>query len=236
MCGERAGERGERRVESACADSPSDPKYPRLKAFACERCHRLRRFSPCDPNCWNEIVCYLSAGLLYGREVERPAWLPKPKRIDRMTQFEIQNPESKIQNRKLPYTPRPTREPSRRRPQIERKLVAGQSFKQIARDLGLAYGTILWHAQQVYKHHGVRTLPELLRKHGHAVPRPPTHEVRRRLLAGQSIALIAAELGCGKMIIYNQRQALRKKGVTLRDAIAPLATKSHPRVTAANQP
>jgi DNA-binding NarL/FixJ family response regulator len=59
----------------------------------------------------------------------------------------------------LAYRPRPTREPSQRRPQIEQKLLAGHSFKQIARALGLAYGTILWHAQQVYKHHGVRTLP-----------------------------------------------------------------------------
>jgi hypothetical protein len=32
------------------------------------------------------------------------------------------------------------------------------------------------------------------------------------LLVGQSIAQIEAELGCGKMIIYNQRQQLRKEG------------------------
>jgi hypothetical protein len=28
---------------------------------------------------WNELVAYLSGGLLYGREVARPAWL-KPER------------------------------------------------------------------------------------------------------------------------------------------------------------
>jgi hypothetical protein len=71
--------------------------------------------------------------------------------------------------------------------------------------------------QQVYKQHGVRSLPDLLRKHGHAIAPPATHDVRRRLLAGQSIAQIAAETGAGKTLIYNQRQALRKAGEKLRD-------------------
>ena len=55
-------------------------------------------------------------------------------------------------------------------------------------------------------------------KHGQDVPDPPTHEVRRRLLAGQSISQIEAELGSGKTIIYNQRQRLREEGRKLPDA------------------
>ncbi len=173
---------------------PTTPDFP---TFACAACLRLRRFSRCDRNAWNEVVTYLSGGLLFGREVRRPGWFTP--------------------DRKLAHAPRPTRAPSIRRPQIERLLLAGRTFRQIAAELGLAYGTVLWTAQQVYKQHGVRTLPDLLRKHGHAIGPPLTKEVRRRLLAGQPIAQIAAETGCGKTLIYNQRQAIRKAGVKLSD-------------------
>src|SRR5207302_1418593 len=56
-----------------------------LPTFACDKCHRIKRFSRCDPNAWNEAVTYLSAGLLYGREVQRPDWFPKPIRHDRQS-------------------------------------------------------------------------------------------------------------------------------------------------------
>jgi DNA-binding CsgD family transcriptional regulator len=107
-------------------------------------------------------------------------------------------------------------------------LLAGKTFREIATALGLVYGTVLWYAQQIYKQHGVCTLPELLRKHGHTIAPPPTIEVRRRLLAGQSIKQIAAELGCGKMIIYNQRQQLRKRGARLLNAkgLVPVLVKA----------
>jgi hypothetical protein len=111
--------------------------------------------------------------------------------------------------------------------------------------LGLKKGTVLWYAQQIYRQHGVASLKELLIKHGKPTrphmrgkggsvenvrlstqnsalstdlnPPPMTKEVRRRLLAGESIAHIAAETGAGKMLIYNQRQALRKGGTKLVD-------------------
>jgi DNA-binding CsgD family transcriptional regulator len=215
-----------------CAQSPASTRqYPRVRGFACEKCHRIKRTSRCDPNAWNEIITYLSAGLLYGREVPRPDWFPRPKRVDRMTDQERAAaavaaviPPSHAQRptlhppRKLPYTPRPNRAPSQRRPEIEQRLLAGQSFQQIASDLHLVKGTVLWHAQQVYKQNHVRTLKELLRKHGQKVPPEPTIEIRRRLLAGQSIAQINADLHCGKTMIYNQRQQLRKKGMKLPDA------------------
>jgi DNA-binding NarL/FixJ family response regulator len=102
-------------------------------------------------------------------------------------------------------------------------LLAGMSFKSIAAELGLAKGTILWHARQVYKHHNVRTLVELLTKHNRRdliPPRNPTEETRRRILAGESNKQIAAALNVGVTCINNQRQLLRKKGVKLPDARA----------------
>jgi DNA-binding CsgD family transcriptional regulator len=99
-------------------------------------------------------------------------------------------------------------------------LLAGQSFEQIARQLGLVKGTVLWHAQQIYKQHGVRTLPQLLTKHNKPIPGQIhlTPEIRRRLLAGDSVGEIATALNVPRMMIYNQRQQMRKKGHKLPDA------------------
>jgi hypothetical protein len=194
---------------------PSSPQ-----TFACERCLRPRRLSRCDPNGWNELITHLTGGLLFGREVQRPDWFPRPRRghpqpPDAAPQADpsIRNPQSQIRNRKIPYTPRPTRSPSVRRPQVERLLLAGRTFKQIAAELRLAYGTILWTAQQVYKQHGVRSLRDFLARHGQPQT-PSTRDVRSLLLGGFSIPEIAA----WKTVIYNQRQALRKAGKKLPDA------------------
>jgi transposase len=236
----------------AQADATSRSARPPA-TFACGKCHRLRRQSRCDPNAWNELVTSLSAGLLYGHEVERPSWFPKPTRIDRVNhrhegtqarrhEVSEERDEAKVNqsrsggaasspsclrasvppclHRTIPYIPRPNRAPSQRRPQIEKLLLAGKTFKEIAVQLGLVYGTVLWFAQQIYKQHGVRTLPDLLRKHGQNIPPPPTKEVARRLLAGESIAQIEAALHCGKTMIYNQRQQLRKRGHKLPDTRA----------------
>jgi predicted transcriptional regulator len=104
-------------------------------------------------------------------------------------------------------------------------LLAGMSFKSIAADLGLAKGTILWHARQVYKANHVRTLVELLKKFNHpelveGLRGARTEEIRRRLLAGESVNQINTALKCGITMIYNQRQQLRKNGVKLADARA----------------
>ncbi|HEV2296020.1 MAG TPA: hypothetical protein VGR35_19400 [Tepidisphaeraceae bacterium] len=243
--GAESEDRGSK-IEASSGSAPSSTLHPPPSPaphFACERCHKLRRHSRCDPNFWNEIVTYLTGGLLYGREVKRPDWFPHAKRCERHEGTEARRHEGRDEParegcnhsspsasatpqclrasvpsclpRKIPYTPRPNRAPSVRRPQVEKLLLAGRTFRQIAAQLGLAYGTVLWTAQQVYKQHGVRSLPDLLRKHGHTIPPPLTKEVRRRLLAGQTIPQIEAETGAGKTMIYNQRQALRKKGVKL---------------------
>jgi hypothetical protein len=222
------------------------------QTFACEKCHKIRRVSRCDPNAWNEIVTYLSAGLLYGREVERPSWFAKSRRVGRPMpktrgraaalpdglSREVDGPDETLlpnptTGRKIAYTPRPTRAPSARRPQIERMLLAGMSFKSIAAQLGLAKGTILWHAQQVYKHHHVRTLVELLNKFGKPTMPSKKEQVRLRIEAGESVAHIATEMGISGTCIYNHIYMLRRagklpkkraKGATIRTAETPGAS------------
>jgi len=51
-----------------------DPMLGR-RSFACDQCWQIKRFSICDYRGWNEFVTYISGGLLYGREVDRPTWV-----------------------------------------------------------------------------------------------------------------------------------------------------------------
>jgi DNA-binding CsgD family transcriptional regulator len=118
----------------------------KLKGFACARCHGVNFCSAILRNSWNEFVGYLTAGLLYGREVPRPGWF-KPQR-------------------KVKYAPRPMREPSRRRQQVLELIVRGLTYRQIAAELGLKRATVDWHATIIFKQHGVHKREELARKIG----------------------------------------------------------------------
>jgi hypothetical protein len=54
------------------------------RSLACERCWRVKRQTFADSTGWNELVSYLSGGLLYGREVARPGdWVFERKRAYR---------------------------------------------------------------------------------------------------------------------------------------------------------
>lgn len=43
------------------------------RTFACVRCHRIRYFSRATSDYWNRFVSYVTDGMLYGKEVPRPA-------------------------------------------------------------------------------------------------------------------------------------------------------------------
>src|SRR5262249_25626626 len=107
--------------------------------FGCEICHRLKRSRQVGGDWWNELVTYLSGGLLYGSEVERPEWARQDKEAVR----------------KVAYRPRVGRAPSARRQRVEELLLEGWEFKQIAGELGVSRGSTYWYAGQVYREHGV---------------------------------------------------------------------------------
>jgi len=116
------------------------PEMP--PCFACQQCHRVVYFSPAKRGSWNQFVAYISAGLLYGHEVPKPAW------------FEPQ--------RKQDYRPRPGARASVRQPQVLERLLKGWTMKQIAHDLGIGKDTVGKYAQIVYRQHHVRTRRELM--------------------------------------------------------------------------
>lgn len=110
--------------------------------FACQQCHRVVYFSPVKRGSWNQFVAYISAGLLYGHEVPKPAWF-KPER-------------------KQAYRPLPGARASVRLPQVLERLVKGWTMKRIAADLGIREFTVSKYAQIVYRQHHVRTRRELV--------------------------------------------------------------------------
>jgi hypothetical protein len=61
------------KIRSSAELAEVNPNSP--EGFACHRCHRVLNYSVRGLLAWNALVAYLSGGLLYGREVDRPAWL-----------------------------------------------------------------------------------------------------------------------------------------------------------------
>ena len=117
----------------------------------------------------------------------------------------------------------PNREPSKRRPQVEALLLKGRTFRQIAASLGIAYGTVLWWAQQIYARHGVRSLAELLARLGKPAPVTKKEQVRRRVADGQTVARIARGMNLSPMCVYNHVYMLRRAGALPRKRGSPAA-------------
>jgi hypothetical protein len=68
------------REELRGAGAEPQPTWPTASlGFACARCHRVRYFTRASRDFWNDLVACLSCCLLYGREVERPAWATKKR-------------------------------------------------------------------------------------------------------------------------------------------------------------
>jgi uncharacterized protein YerC len=171
------------------------------QTFACFRCHNIRRQSRVDRNAWNEIVSYLSAGLLYGHEVPRPDWFTP--------------------DRKRPYAPRPLRPPSARRQQVFDRLLKGWTYDQIAADLNVGFTTVHRHAKQIYKQHAVHGRRPLARKLGLSLPPAHhTHTPARRervaqlLRTGHTYQQIATALGVSYHVIHHDVKHLRQAAPT----------------------
>jgi DNA-binding NarL/FixJ family response regulator len=172
--------------------------------FACHRCHRVRFFSRLSTEFWNQIVSYLSDGLLYGHEVPRPPWLTK--------------------DRKNAFAPRPNAKPSKRRPQVTELLLKGLKIKQIAAELGIAYWTVIEHLKTIYAQHGVRGKLALAQKLGRPIPDdwiPKQERVRRYLKAGWTYEDIAAELKITRHDVAHIAAVLRHQGHNIPRLVRP---------------
>jgi DNA-binding CsgD family transcriptional regulator len=168
------------------------PAWPtRVLEFACARCHRVRSLRRADPRFWNDLVTYLSCGLLYGSEVRRPAWVTV--------------------QRKRAYAPRPNAPPAWRRLRVQELLLKGWSYKRIAGEMKIHWHTVMTHATRIYRQYGVHGRNELARRFGVTLPPTRTEQIRARWSAGQSIRQIAREMELKENLVSAFVSEIRRK-------------------------
>ena len=113
--------------------------------FACRPCHRLTNFQHGHRNHWNEMVSYLSWGLLYGSEVEQPpSWAPVKKRT--------------VKKRGMSEKTR------QRHAALAQRLMEGWTYGQIAVELGISLNTAMARIARLYAEHGAHGRRELAQK------------------------------------------------------------------------
>lgn len=120
--------------------SDADEVQAPVPAFACHDCHQIRYWSSTIHSSWNHLVAYLSGGLLYGREVQRPAWF--------------------VAQRKRPHRPHPL--PMVRGEEVEQHLLAGLTYEQTAKEMNIKLATVQGHVRRLYKKRGVHSRAQLI--------------------------------------------------------------------------
>jgi DNA-binding NarL/FixJ family response regulator len=133
------------------ADLPNSPP----PTFACSKCHRIRWFTGYDKNDWTYLIFQLTAGLLFGHEVQKPSWfIPQRK-----------NTRSRHLHRPAP-----------RRQMVLRRLLNGWSKNRIAKDLQVAPGCIHIHITHLCAQENVKNRHELAAKLRASTP-PPLNQI-----------------------------------------------------------
>jgi DNA-binding NarL/FixJ family response regulator len=170
------------------------------RTFACERCHPVSRFSRAHNNAWCQLISYLTGGLLYGREVAKPA---------------------DFQARKRPFRPRLRAAP--RREQVLRRVLNGWTTRQICRDLGVSRDCLGHHIRSICRQESVKNRHELAAKLKSSHPQPLSQKegaARRReqvlplLLRGDSYGRIMAALSLDVSTVRRDVHAIyREHGV-----------------------
>jgi DNA-binding CsgD family transcriptional regulator len=172
------------------------PRPPRVAGFACWRCHGMRGLSRAPGKLrgfWNDLVAHLSGGLLYGREVARPAWISPV--------------------RKVAYHTHPGARPPLRRLAVQERLLMGWTHKRIAADLGIGMGTVETHVRDIYRQHRVHDRRALARQLGVKLMMK-REQVGARLGAGQSYKQIAREMGISYWSVKGHARVLRRQIVS----------------------
>jgi hypothetical protein len=137
-------------IERQLARTPPPPPPARRtgapRGFACATCHRVQTFSRVSPGFWNNVIAYLSGGLLYGSEVPRPAWVTR--------------------ERQRAYVPKINARPAWRREQVRELMLRGWTYPRIAAELGITRVRVANCAHQIFKQHGVHGREQWARQVG----------------------------------------------------------------------
>jgi len=119
--------------------------------FACVRCHEIYYFCSIIPDAWNRVIAYVTGGMLYGREVQKPGSLVAERKRTR----------TRMLNREAPV-----------RRKVLARLRNGWSDFEIARDLGLSMAGVVMHILRIRREERVADRRELAEKLKFAVAPP----------------------------------------------------------------
>lgn len=112
------------------------PPARKIGGFACKKCYRVRFFAPSNHAYWNAVIGYLTGGLMYGWEVEKPAWVsPKRKRA---------------------YRPRIDTRGAWQRERVRELLERGWKYADIAKELKTSMAAVYVHSSRIFKMDGAR--------------------------------------------------------------------------------
>lgn len=120
------------------------------RSFACHHCWQPRYDTCVGNQAWNLFVTQLSGGLLYGREVKRPADQPLFQRKHRFAPH----------HRKRP--PVPCAASVRLREQVLAGLLEGLTYQRIADRLDLTFGIVNAQVSRFYREYDVHNRAELV--------------------------------------------------------------------------
>ncbi|HEV8604522.1 MAG TPA: hypothetical protein VGQ99_04105 [Tepidisphaeraceae bacterium] len=192
------------------ADLPHAPPA----VFACHQCHDIQYFSSVRRAAWNELIGYLTAGLLYGQEVARPGGFVPERRKTLTRQL----------NRAAPV-----------RRKVLARLSNGWSNAQIARDLEISIYSVYQHVYQICREEEVADRHALAEKLRFAVS-PPLNQweraaarrflVREMLMRDCSYQEMCEKLGVGRPVVHDDVKAtyrlygVKGKGRAMRRALA----------------
>lgn len=122
-------------VEETLGITGGDAVRTGERTFACVKCHRVRYFTSLDHDAWNQLVAFISGGLLYGTEAKRPDWFtPRRRRI-------YKRHKSRMVRGK----------------EVERLLIKGLTYRQVADEMGIKLATVQGHVLRLYKKRGVHS-------------------------------------------------------------------------------
>ncbi len=113
-----------------------------MNGFACAHCHDVMYFTRVNAEAWNRLISHLKRRIaVWERGVERPGWFQWSRKRD--------------------FRPVVNREPSRRREEVRERILAGRSYNEIARDLGVSKSTVnKTCAQILYRQERVKGVGE----------------------------------------------------------------------------
>jgi DNA-binding NarL/FixJ family response regulator len=176
--------------------------------FACGACHGVVSTTRTKPSAWNEVVSWLSRGMLYGHEVEKPQWYRAERKVTR--------------HRKLG-------KPAARREAVFNRLRLGWPLEEIALKLVMKKGDVSDAVSQICRQERVKNRTELAAKLGwtHRQPLNGREKIRqvakerdelveKLLLEGLVYKAIAQRLGMAEHNVEGAAMRIyRKHGIVI---------------------